>query len=163
MSRSSALKIVCCAALAVLLAVVILFVSSTPREESHFRGVQWGAAAGSQQGLEQVAQDGTLTFYSRKGEELQVENIPVERIVYGFYKDRFYSALVYFRTEESMARFKEAMRRRYGDPVQTEPGQERFFWNTNSLSVLLNYDPATQSGRFSCFFKPIQIEAELNP
>ncbi|GLI35778.1 hypothetical protein [Desulforhabdus amnigena] len=150
--------------LAAIVLIMMLFActSSSESRTEGFRGMKWGSALKDPSQFEPLAEEGDLKFYRKKGEDLKVEDVKVENIVYGFYKNRFYNVMVYYASPENFQRLKEILSRWYGNPVEPEQGVKKYFWNVDLLNVLLDYNDAAGSGRISYFFRPIQTEIEVS-
>ncbi len=140
---------------------VYMFSSDSVREPDSFRGIRWGTIAGSVSGLTLLAEDGDLKFYENKSDKMKLEGADVDKIVYGFHKDRFYNVIIYFHSADNLPKIKQALTRLYGDPVQPDPSAKKYFWNGPNVNLLLSYDDAGDMGRIAYLFKPIQLESEL--
>ena len=159
-------KVVFAAAGVVLLvflsAMLYVYSSATPREPEDFRGLKWGSGIARAQGMKLLAEDGDLKFYQKDNDSMKMEDVPLDKIVYGFYKDRFYSVMVYYNAQNNFEKLRKTFTSWYGDPTQPEQNSGKYFWNGESINLLLSYETASQSGRISYFFKPLQTEVEMN-
>ncbi len=149
----------------VILLIAVLaaytFTSDSVKEPENFRGIKWGASAASVPGLTLLAEEGDLKFYEIKNDRMKVEDADVDKIVYGFHKDRFYNVIVYYHSANALEKIKQGFARLYGDPVQPDQSAKKFFWNGDNVNLLLSYDDATGTGRIAYLFKPFQLESEL--
>lgn len=138
-----------------------LFGCSSPaaRVPDGFRGVKWEAKASSVSGLRQVAGNGKLLLYEKTGDRLQMGDVKLNRVVYGFYKDRFYMGMAYFPSD-GFKKIEEIMTRRLGQPVKVDNSPTNLIWDSDNVSVLLSQDGPNQ-GRLVYMYKPIQLEVEL--
>lgn len=152
-------------AAALLFAVVVsayLYFSTPAPEPDAFRGVKWGSVPQAAPGLSLTAEEGHWKFFERPGEPMKEEGLPIEKVVYSFYKDRFYSGLIYFDSEDAFDRFKAAYTSRYGEPVNPEPDSKKAYWNFDNVGILLTFDGASGAGRVAFSYKPIQLETEVS-
>jgi hypothetical protein len=152
-------------AMALVLAVTVpayLYFSSTSTEPDSFRGVKWGSAPQAAPGLSLTAEEGLWKFFERQDELKKEEGLPVEKVVYSFYKDRFYQGFVFFSSLEGYEKLKAAYTSRYGEPVSPEPESKKVFWNFDNVGILLTFDEAVASGRVAFSYKPIQLETEVS-
>jgi hypothetical protein len=149
-------------AAAVLAGIFYMFSGSTQREPTEFRGIAWGASARNAANLKLVAEEGDLTLYERSSEQLTVGDARVQRIVYGFHRDRFYNVMVYFESATSFSRIKDALTKDFGAPFQPPEAEGKYFWTGDMVSLLLSFDKSTNTGRLVYFFKPLQLEAEMS-
>jgi hypothetical protein len=123
--------------------------------------VKWGSTPQAAPGLSLTAEEGHWKFFERQGEPMTEEGLAAEKVVYSFYKDRFYSGLIYFSSLEGYEKVKAAYTNRYGEPVSPEPDSKKVFWNFDNVGILLTFDEAAASGRVVFSYKPIQLETEV--
>lgn len=154
---------IACGAVAVGLALVAVYMLTLvpPTEPQDFRGVKWGTNVRDIPGLTPLAEDGNLKFYENKSETLKMEDVDLDKVVYAFYKDRFYQGIIYYRSAAGLPKLKQILTRLYGDPIQPEQSVNKYFWNGDNVSLLLSYDEPSNAGRIAYLFKPIQLEVEL--
>jgi hypothetical protein len=147
-----------------ILAVLVftLFGCGSPAsgEPDNFRGVKWGNDSSSLSGFNQIAQEGELTFFEKINDPLQIEDIHLDQIIYGFYKGRFYTAMIYF-PNTGFTRMQEIMTKQLGPPVQPDKTPAKLIWDSPNVSVLLTSGNSEDSARLSYLYKPIQLEMEV--
>jgi hypothetical protein len=129
-------------------------------EPDNFRGIKWGADFSSLTGFSQIAKEGELTFYEKNADPLQIEDIRLDQIIYGFHKGRFYTGMIYF-PNTGFARMQEIMTKQLGAPTQPDKTPSKLIWDAPNVSVLLNSGNSDGSARLSYLYKPIQLEVEL--
>ena len=127
------------------LCVCSLFGCGSPAasEPDNFRGVKWGAEVSSVSGLNQIANDGDLVFYEKSDDALQIEEIRLDQVIYGFHKGRFYIGMVYFPAV-GFKRMQEIMTRQLGQPSKPDNTPSKLLWDSD-VSVLLSLSDS--SGR----------------
>lgn len=146
--------------LAAFWAFTILGCSSpSANEPVGFRGIKWGAKASSVSGLHQVAGKGKLLLYEKSNDRLQMGKVKLNRVVYGFYKDRFYMGMAYFPSE-GFKGVREVITNQLGQPAKVDNDPSKLIWDSNDVSVLLTSDGPGR-GRLVYMYKPIQLEVEL--
>jgi hypothetical protein len=147
-----------------LLAVLVFTVfgcgSPAAGEPDNFRGVKWGNNSSSLSGFSQIAQEGELTFFEKNSDPLQMEDVRLDQIIYGFYKGRFYTAMVYFPSA-GFAGMEKVMTRQLGTPSQPDKTPSKLIWDSPNVSVLLTSDDNDGSARLLYLYKPIQLEVEM--
>jgi hypothetical protein len=136
------------------------FVSGFSDEPSEFRGIKWGTEIGTLKGMEFLAQDGDLKFFERQNDPLTIENVQLDAVVYGFYRDQFFSAMAYYASLANFLNLKDVLSRKHGEPFRPAETPNRYFWSGEKVDLLLIYDENTMSGRISYFYKPLQSQAE---
>lgn len=126
-----------------------------------FRGMNWGSTPREHGGLQVLAEEGGLKFYQREKDDPLFHGVKMQRIVYGFSKDRLYTVLLYFDSLDAFSTLKKKLESDLGPPSQGEEGARKYFWNLDPVAVLLSYDAAGPLGRVSIVYKPLQTELEV--
>ena len=145
--------------MAVALAVIVyMTMYDSANEPQSFRGIKWGGSLQDLSGLTLLAEDGDLKFYERADDRMKLGDIPLEKIIYGFHKGRFYNVMMYYSSADNFARSKEVLSRQHGEPYQPAPSEKKLFWDADSLGVLLTFDDASNTGRVTYIYKPIENE-----
>ncbi len=135
--------------------------SPAASEPNDFRGIKWGTDIGSLAGFNQIAKEGNLSFFEKNDDQLQIEDIKLDQVIYGFQNGRFYTAMVYFPAA-GFNRMQEIMTRRLGKPSQPDNTPSKAMWDGPNVSVLLTLGNSPDSARLAYLYKPIQLEVELN-
>jgi hypothetical protein len=149
------------AAVLTAIALSVIVYAVMPGSESEpggFRGIEWGADLGKLSGMSIFAEDGDLKFYVRSDDRMKLGDVPLEKLIYGFYKGRFYNVMMYVSSQASFARVQEVLSRQYGAPYQPTQSEKKYFWDDGNVSVLSTYDDDSNTGRISYIFKPIDSE-----
>ncbi len=144
---------------AAFLACAIFGCGPSAHPPQNFRGVAWGAKTSSVPGLRQVAGNGDLALYEKTGEVLKMEDIKLDRVIYAFYKDRFYMGMAYFPSVGFM-KMEAVLTDRLGKPSEVDKNPNDLIWDSENVSVLLTPAGANQT-RLVYMYKPIQLEVEL--
>jgi hypothetical protein len=151
-------------AVVALLAVGFLGVAPAvhgfPNEPGDFRGMKWKADISDFPGMLFIAADGELKFYEMKNENTKIGDATVSKIIYGFYKNRFYSVLVYFDGLLNYSKIKEIYTQKYGSPFQPNEYVSKYFWHGDIVDILLTYDDVMKHGRITYFYKPLAAVME---
>ncbi len=155
----------CLGILALCLASVLAFAflgcgSQAASQPEDFRGLKWGAEASSVSGLSQIAGEGNLALYEKSDDPLQMGDVKLEQVIYGFYKGRFYMGMVYFPAL-GFKRMQETLTRQFGQPAKPDNTPSRLIWDGDDVSVLLTVGDSPDQGRLVYIYKPIQLEVEL--
>jgi hypothetical protein len=149
-------------AIGLMVVCVLLFnyASTTNEEKEGLLGISWAANIRDLPDMQLIAEDGDHRYYTRSRDEFKVEGITVDKIVYGFYKGRFFNVMAYFGSKPSFAKMKDRLTSRYGAPYKPDETDVKFFWTVDTVHLLLTYDEATNLGRVSYFYQPIEGEIE---
>ena len=149
---------VCLCLAAVVVCTLFGCGSQAASEPDNFRGVKWGAEVSSVSGLNQIASEGDLVFYEKSDDQLQIEEVRLDQVIYGFHKGRFYIGMVYFPAA-GFKRIQEIMTRKLGKPSNPDNTPSKLIWDSDNVSVLLTQSDS--SGRLVYMYKPIQLEVEI--
>ena len=102
-----------------VLVIAYLFLTSTPKEPADFRGIKWASNIGDLKDMKLLAEEGDHKFFQKENDSTRIGDAEVDKIVYGFYKDRFYSVMIYYR---SAVKFRQAPGRPLPRLRETLPG-----------------------------------------
>ena len=134
--------------------------SPAASQPDDFRGIRWAAQASSVSGLNQIAGEGNLALYEKSDDRLQMGEVRLDQVIYGFYKGRFYMGMVYFPAF-GFKRIEEMLTRQLGQPARPDNTPSRLIWDGDNVSVLLTLGDSSDQGRLVYIYKPIQLEVEL--
>jgi hypothetical protein len=156
------LKIVLPVMLVALVVIGYVFLSGAKNEPADFSGIRWGSNIRDLAGMKLLAGEGDLKFCEKENDRTKIGDADVDKIIYGFYKDRFYNVMIYYRSPLNFAKIRETLSREFGKPFQPNASEKKFFWSGEHVNLLLNFDDAANSGRVTYLFKPIQLEIEVS-
>jgi hypothetical protein len=130
------------------------------REPDNFRTIKWGMEISSVSGLNQIAGEGSVALYEKGDDPLQMEEVRLDQVIYGFYKGRFYMGMVYFPAV-GFKRIEETLTKQLGKPAQPDNTPSKLIWDGDNVSVLLSLTDNSKQARLVYLYKPIQLEVEL--
>jgi hypothetical protein len=146
----------CTAAIIALFVAMHIYLPEKPKEFESFRGIKWGSSIRELPELTFLAEDGNLKYYVRENDDLKLLAEDMNKIVYGFYKNQFYSVMLYYKSQPRFSKLKDAFSSRLGTPFQPDQSPDKCFWTADNLSVLLIYDTSSDEGRVSYFYQPLE-------
>ena len=147
--------------MAIVLALTALAANCTPEplsETDGFRGIRWGTAIQDISGMKLLDEEGPVKFYERSGDPVAVSGVNVDRIIYGFYNGAFYNVTISYTSSPNFTKFKEIYLQKYGNPPHAEEGKNQYFWQIDSINILLNFNAETDKGRVHYSFVPIESQ-----
>jgi hypothetical protein len=124
-------------------------------EPADFRGMKWKSSVSQSSDMQFIAEDGELKFYEKKNENLKIGDALLDKIVYGFYRDQFYSVIIYYSSLPVYSKLKEIFIQQFGEPYQPNKFVNKYFWYGDDVDILLTFDDVLKKGRISYFYKPI--------
>lgn len=156
------LLMILAAVLVGLLGAGYLLLPATKKEPADFRGMKWGSNVRDLPEMKLLAEDGDLKFFEKADELTRIGDAAVDKIIYGFFKDRLYNVMIYYSSPADFARFREALSKEFGPPFQPVESEKKCFWNGEQVNLLLSFDETSTTGRIIYLFKPIQLEIEVS-
>jgi hypothetical protein len=128
-------------------------------EPDDFRGIKWDTHIEKlSDDMEIVLDGGDLKAYTRKGDNLKLEEAQLSALHYIFYKDHFYCVHVEFKGLDDFNKIKNVLFKTYGEPEGTQYYDKRFVWPGESASITLEYDDSIGRGELGYKFVPIDKE-----
>jgi hypothetical protein len=130
-----------------------------------FRGINWGTDLSI---LSDMVPSGTdsgsneISAYLRNGDELTIGAASLERIEYGFWKDKFCGVKVVTKGYSNWTGFRDVMVEKFGRGYQTTKGQEEYFWSGEKTNMVLQYDKTTTIGVLFMVSKTMGKEIDLD-
>jgi hypothetical protein len=140
--------------------ISILSVDAMENEPSNFRGMNWSININELSGMRLIAAEGDMKFYEKHNDDLSIGNAKASKIVYGFYKDSFYSLFLYYDEIINFSKLKNIYVEKYGEAFHPNEYINRYSWSGNKLDILLTYDDILKNGRIVYFYRPIMDRIE---
>jgi hypothetical protein len=120
-------------------------------EPDGFRGIKWGTEIKALQDMQYVGVDqdypgNEVIIYHRKGDELQINGIPVSAIEYRFWRGLFFNVGILTRGHSNFMSLLRDTQKTYGKEHQSKKNIERYYWHGNRSSIVLEYHTKSQAG-----------------
>jgi hypothetical protein len=106
-----------------------------------FRNQNFGAAPPHEMVLAET--DGNLKFYHRPGDSLEYGKAMLTEIIYGYYKDQFFVAILKTKGKKNGRALLDVFDDEYGTPAQPNASLERYAWSGKINSASFTENPAT--------------------
>ncbi len=125
------------------------------------KDIEWGANISDlpDMVLMKVVGDGK-EVYTREGEKMKIGDADIERVTYGFHKERLYEVKVHFRSFFNFVKLKEILFKLYGPGLQPSRFLESYHWYRKETSVVLTYTEKSGKGTIGYTFLPIYKERQ---
>ena len=106
-----------------------------------FRGLAWGTPAGEHPDLEFLYGSGDMTYYRRAGDNLEIGEVRLKDILYGFYQGSFFHVQMRAREPGDIAALRTAYAGKYGLPrVSITALDENYLWSWPGAQIVLDRD-----------------------
>ena len=129
------------------------------QNEPHgFRGIKWGTNISELTDMLVVESGKDTLYYARKTDNMKIGDADIGQISYGFYKNRFFVALVEYKGYVNFTKLKAILFDQYGKPEQPNQLMENYFWVGGTVDIYFDYNDMLKSGNVYFSFRPIQQE-----
>lgn len=144
------------------LAGVLSIVSATNIEG--FRALKWGDSSSKLNNKQLISQEGKKTSYIILNDSSSIGSAKVNKIIYDFYKNRFYGATISFDNRDDLNELIFSIKDKYSLhlPCQTQPYFVFCYANDgNGHNVDIEYKDSDGSGKGRLRFYDNKIFEEL--
>ena len=118
-------------------------------KSGYFRGVAWGSPLSAFPDMTLLEDTGALKYYSKPGDDMQVEGVPMREIAYAFCQGGLAGVLVRFDGELNRLQFMGRLGERLGTPLESPPNprQDRSWRFTDGKEdVIVEYSTTANTG-----------------
>ena len=120
-------------------------------EPDGFKGIKWGTEIKTLQDMQfvrvdQEYQGHEVLVYHRKGDDLQLNGIPISVIEYRFWRGLLFNVEILTRGHSNFMALLRDTQKTYGKEHQSKKNNERYYWHGNRSSIVLEYHTKSQSG-----------------
>ena len=106
-----------------------------------FRGLRFGRERPSVPGLEPAYREGAATYYRRQGDRLELGEMRLSDILYGFYDDRFFTVVMRVENADDFEALRRAYQTKYGPPRAIPATlEEELVWSWPEAQIALTRD-----------------------
>ena len=144
-----------------IIAVALLWLVTVPvsapafsNEPDGFRGIKWGTKIGQAQGMVLVEDKGNEKYYARPDDKMKIGDARVDKIVYGFYRDEFFTVTIGFSTLMHFMSLKETLTNLYSEWAQQKE-KDKYYWAGTKVYVSIDYRPDRGDGEILYSYMPI--------
>lgn len=121
------------------------------RSGTGLSGIAWSMSPGQLTGLEKIKKEpvfGGIDQYWRPNEPMQLGNALLDGKVYGFWRNRLYSIVMWTEGRIGYERLRTEVFSRYGRGRKNAKGLERYVWLDDTTDHLLEFDDQLNTGFF---------------
>ena len=118
-------------------------------EPEGYNGIKWEAPLSTLSGAKHSRTDpthGGVEFYVREGDTFKLENGKHKPVQYGFWKDKFYVALVSANGLEEFNALKDTVFKKFGGGAKPFLNREEYLWEGKDVIMGLNYNENAKFG-----------------
>lgn len=114
-------------------------------------GIDWLMTPAQISGLELIGKDpddDSIDQYWRPGEQMQLGQAMLDGIIYGFWKNRLYSIMMWVDGPPGFERLRNAVFHRYGQGRKSSKVNDRYLWISRHSDRMLEFDHQRNTGFF---------------
>ena len=145
-----------------ILVVLSLFLAgyapAFENEPDGFRGITWGMNIKDLDGMIFVERSQASDVYSRIGDKMSIGKAEVKKILYSFYKGRFYFVTIQFQSHANYLNLNNVFFRVYGVPSSID--ENSCHWRGKDIDILSSFDKDSGYGVAAYRYRPIYNEKE---
>jgi hypothetical protein len=133
-------------------------------EPEGFRGINWGtslSAVREQFRASPAYTSDGIDYYVRITDELKLGTAIIDRIVYGFWQEKFYNAELAYTGYNNFIGVKDTTAARFGTPKQPYWSTPIFYWESARTGIILDHNNPGNRGKLLLYSKIIHKEKEL--
>jgi hypothetical protein len=123
----------------------------TGSEPDGYNGIKWQTRLSTLERMKHTRTDpthGGIEFYVRDGDTFKLENGKHKPVQYGFWREKFYVAVVNTKGPEEWNALKDSVFKKFGVGAKPFTNREEYLWVGRNAIMALQYDENFKSGTF---------------
>jgi hypothetical protein len=123
----------------------------TGSEPEGYNGIQWETKLSTLERMKHTRTDpthGGIEFYVKEGDTFKLENGTQKPVQYGFWREKFYVAVVNTKGPEEWNALKDAVFKKFGVGAKPFVNREEYLWVGKNAVMALQYDENSKTGTF---------------
>ncbi len=127
-----------------------------------FMKYKWGEDIIQYEELTKLYTKGDVTYYSNRGESYIIDDISINDVIYGFYKDRLFAVYICIDTLAIYDRIEQHMKLKYGLPDTKTAARDHLTlkWTYQGIVIKLKIDES--KGKMKLAFYYDALSHDLN-
>jgi hypothetical protein len=131
-------------------------------EPGGYNGIKWEAKLSALVGMKHYRTDpscGGIDFYIREGDTFKLVNGKDKVVQYGFWKGKFYVAVVQTKGREEWNALKETIFKKYGEGAKPFLNQEEYLWDGKNSDMVLRYHENLALGTY--YIRSLSVSKQI--
>lgn len=123
-----------------------------------FMGIQWASPAAHQKGLTLLYERKNVTYYTQPNIVHTINEIPVPKVVYGFYEDQFFAVYIELESEDVFGEFRNYLRSQYGNPdkrFSMKTSETVYKWKQDGVKIKLKTNEESYRMKLGFYYLPL--------
>jgi len=120
-------------------------------EPEGYNGIKWETKLSTLQRMKHTRTDpthGGIEFYVREGDTFKLENGKYKPVQYGFWREKFYVAVVNTKGPEEFNALKDAVFKKFGEGAKPFVNREEYLWVGKNVVMALQYHDNSKFGTY---------------
>ena len=120
-------------------------------EPEGYNGIKWETKLSTLEKMKHSRTDpthGGIEFYVREGDTFKLENGKHKIVQYGFWREKFYVAVVSTKGPEEFNALKDAVFKKFGEGAKPFTNREEYLWVGKNVIMSLQYDDNSKFGTY---------------
>ena len=120
-------------------------------EPEGYNGIKWETKLSTLERMKHSRTDpthGGIEFYVREGDTFKLENGKHKPVQYGFWREKFYVAVVSTNGPEEFNALRKAVFDKFGGGAKPFMNREEYLWEGKNVIMGLNYDDNLKFGLY---------------
>jgi hypothetical protein len=154
--------------LAVLIVALIFFLGKTSIAadlQEGFMRYQWGENISIYPGLTKLYSKRNVAYYSNPGESYIVDDISVDNVVFGFYKESLFAVYIRIGTLDKFDQIRQHLKIKYGLPgtkVSAKDYVDTLSWKYQDVTIKLKTDQIEGKMKLAFYYRPLSRALNAN-
>jgi len=121
-----------------------------------FSGLNWGTDLSTIENLSELSQKENVGYYFRFNETVLVYNTNVDRVVYGFYQNKFFAVYFRIKSRKNFDKIKESMILDYGPPrAQLRVNRTIYIWEHKNIKIKMKLYEKEGTHKLAYYYTPL--------
>jgi hypothetical protein len=123
-----------------------------------FMAYQWGEDISRYDELTELHTKGDFTYYSHPGESYSIDDISINDVVFGFYKDQLFAVYVGIDSFETYDKINMHMKNKYGLPdtkISAKDYLTTYKWKYQDVSIKLKTGQIDGKMKLAFYYRPL--------
>ena len=130
-----------------------------------FMKYKWGENISQYEGLlTQLYTKGDVSYYSNPGESYVLDDISIDDVIFGFYKESLFAVYIGIDTLEIYERIKQRMQIKYGIPDNKTTARDQLTlkWKYQDVNIKLKIDELKGKMKLAFYYSALSHDLNKN-
>ena len=131
-------------------------------EPGGYNGITWETKLSTLERMKHYRTDpsfGGIDFYIREGDTFKLVNGQDKVVHYGFWKEKFYVAVVQTKGLAEWNALKETVFKKYGEGAKPFLNQEEYMWDGKNADMVLRYNENLKTGTY--YIRSLSVSKQI--